>query len=155
MPAIDVPVGAFGATVAMAGSRLVDDPIPETLGEGQRGIDVTKAAQYVTEYDAHVQLALRDLPRLPEDAREPFRVRAQGVIADLAASAIYAARHPERASKASDSYSQFLADRARLALDQLAADVTAAVGELPSSSTGVGGAAASFPAPRVRDAQPW
>lgn len=162
----DTPVEPFGATVAGAWAlvpeaRLYDGPMPPPAGT--YAVTVPQVDAWVREVSGAVAMrltgwqGLNDEPVAPETTsdRDQLIEYARTVIHNGAASYLEAARHPERSSVNTESYSAVLWQRYRDGLEDLAGWIekrlTApeAGDELPVD--GAGGPIGSFPVPLFGD----
>jgi hypothetical protein len=172
--AADEPVAPFGATRAgvtglVPEARLVPG---DALVEGRYGVTEAQVDRWLDELSGDVSVRLDGWERLTnvavldttggepvtliEGDRDRVRAWAAGVIHNGAASYLEAARHPERSSVNSDSYSAVLWDRYTTGLDRVAAWLTGRLdalepGDVEEPAPEYAGPAYSFPTPLIGD----
>ena len=153
--AAEDPVDPFGANVAGVQALIPDATLVETLNVGQKAITKDQARQWLVELTGHALIRLSRYTQLGDET-EPRRVALVAMARDIlhngAASYVEAARYPERAGKAEESYEGVLWRRYQQGLTSLEAQLDE---WLDDDQSGHGdknaGASGCFPRPTVLD----
>ncbi|WP_053207943.1 hypothetical protein [Jiangella muralis] len=115
----------WGATVDGVAALLPDAPLLESAPvnpqPGQKIVTRATVQEWVDQFCAKVALRLDGWEALRDDSRREYvKLTACDLVHNAAGSYAQAARFPERAGKATDSYSGILWDRYTTGLDALA-----------------------------------
>lgn len=147
----DDPIPPFDATVAGVQALLPHATFVDEKGVGQKALSTADVATFVEDITGRVQARLgHRWETLDEPLLTVIHAAGRDVVHNGAASYAQAARFPEQADKALDTYAEVLWQRYLDGLDALAAMVAGWVDdETPDGGTGV--PVGSFPCARITE----